>query len=206
MIGRLVLEKCLEHPSVNSVTSIGRKASGIKNTKLTELIHEDFLNFTSIESYFANQDVCFFCIGVYTGQVPPPEFKKITVDYTRAFAETLKWKSPQASFCFLSGQGADRSEKSRILFAREKGIAENILISLQFPHTYIFRPGYIYPDSPRKEPNFFYSLMRRIYKPVSYLYPNIGVNSKQLASKMVEIGLNGGTQVIYENSEIRKSW
>ncbi|MFL5739498.1 MAG: NAD-dependent epimerase/dehydratase family protein [Flavisolibacter sp.] len=204
MIGRLVLEKCLDHPSVNSITSISRKTSGIKNARLTELIHQDFLDFTPIESHFKNQDVCFFCIGVYTGQVPPPEFKKITVDYTRAFAETLKRNSPQASFCFLSGQGADRSEKSRILFAREKGIAENILFSLQFPNTYIFRPGYIYPETPRTEPNVFYRIMRRLYKPVSFLYPNIGVSSIKLATKMVEVGLNGGKQMIYENAEIRE--
>ncbi len=97
---------------------------------------------------------------------------------------------------------ADSTEKSRILFAREKGIAENYLLSLNFK-THIFRPGYIYPETPRKEPNFSYKLMRVLYKPISAIYPNIGLKSTQLAAKMVEIGLLGSEKTIFENADIR---
>ena len=57
--------------------------------------------------------------------MPKDEFRKITVDYTVSFATALKKGSPNAVFCFLSGQGADRTEKSRMMFARDKGHAEN---------------------------------------------------------------------------------
>ncbi|MFC2111552.1 hypothetical protein ACFLQ5_03790 [Bacteroidota bacterium] len=77
-------------------------------------------------------------------------------------------------------------------------------MKLQFDKTYIFRPGYIYPDSPRKEPNFTYKIMRVIYKPISKVYPNIGLTSKKLAAKMMDIGLNGGNRTIYENKNIRE--
>jgi nucleoside-diphosphate-sugar epimerase len=204
MVGKLVLENCLQHEKVGKVTSITRKPTGIKHEKLIELLHDDFLNYSNIEKHFSNQDACFYCIGVYTGQVPASEFKKITVDFTRAFAETLRRYNQQLSFCFLSGQGADSSEKSSVLFAKQKGIAENTLIKLQFQHTYIFRPGYIYPASPRKEPNSFYRIMRSAYKPLSALYPNIGLTSVQLARKMVDVGLNGGDRIIYENKFIRQ--
>ena len=204
MIGGLVLAECLRRSEVGRVTIILRKPSGISHPKLVEVIHENFLDYSDIEAeYLSNQNVCFFCIGVYTGQVPADVFKEITVNYTVAFSEALKRASPQASFCFLSGQGADLSEKSRILFAREKGIAENALLRLQFPHTYIFRPGYIYPATPRKEPNLMYSLLRVLYKPLSALFPAIGVPSTKLSGKMVEIGLNGGDKTFYEHNDIR---
>jgi len=64
---------------------------------------------------------------------------------------------------FLSGQGADRDEKSKISFARYKGIAENYLFNKAFQQLYIFRPAYIYPVQKRKEPNLFYSSLRLIY-------------------------------------------
>jgi nucleoside-diphosphate-sugar epimerase len=203
MIGGLVLQECLNSPEVRKVISITRKPLGISHPKLTEIIHNNFLDYTAVESQFKNIDVCFYCIGVYTGQVPTQEFKKITVDFTKAFCETLKRNSPQTSICFLSGQGADGSEKSKVLFAREKGIAENFILSLQFQHTYIFRPGYIYPVTPRIEPNMAYKIMRLLYKPVSAIYPNIGVTSVQLAHKIFTTGLRGGDRIIYENKFIR---
>ena len=164
MIGGLILQKCLERNDVAKVTSLVRKKSGISHPKLVEIVHGDFLNYSAVEDHFKNQDVCFFCIGVYTGQVPKEEFVRITVGYTKAFAETLKRLSPETVFCFLSGSGADTKEKSRILFAREKGKAENILLGLSFKATHIFRPGYIYPVSPRKEPNLSYRIFRVLYK------------------------------------------
>ncbi len=203
MIGGLVLDACLASPEVGRVTSIVRRPSGSQHPKLVEVVHQDFLDFSSVEAVLDSQDVCFFCIGVYTGQVPTDEFRKITVDYTGAFAEALHRRSPRAAFCFLSGQGADSTEKSSILFAREKGIAENILLSLKFGRTHLFRPGYIYPETPRQEPNFFYKVMRVLWKPLSMVYPDAGVTSGKLVSKMVEVGLRGGDLTVYENRDIR---
>lgn len=203
MIGKLIMLNCLSGEGVETITSITRKTLGIKHPKLIEIIHADFLNYSGIEQHFKNKDVCFYCIGVYTGQVQKKEFKKITVTYTKVFAETLKQNSPNLSFCFLSGQGADSSEKSSILFAREKGIAENGLIKLKFKSLHIFRPGYIYPVTPRAEPNLSYRIMRVLYKPVSLIFPNVGVTSVKLAEKMMEVGLNGGDKLIYENKDLR---
>lgn len=205
MIGQLILELCLQRTDVATVTSITRKPLSIVHPKLQELIHNDFMDLDPVRDHFSNQDLCFYCIGVYTGTVSREEFRKITVDYTRVFAETLKQMSPKVVFCFLSGQGADRTEKSKLMFAQDKGIAENILQQLAFKQLIIFRPGYIYPVTPRKEPNFFYRLSRFLYKPfLSKLYPNIGLTSLQLARAMVKLGWEGATQQVYENREIRQ--
>ncbi|TAJ59854.1 MAG: NAD-dependent epimerase/dehydratase family protein [Chitinophagaceae bacterium] len=205
MIGQLILDLCLQRTDVATVTSITRKLLGIAHPKLREVIHHDFMDLSVIRDHFSNQDLCFYCIGVYTGTVPRKEFRKITVDYTRVFAETLKQMSPEVVFCFLSGQGADRTEKSKLMFAQDKGIAENILEKLAFKQLIIVRPGYIYPVTPRKEPNFLYRLSRLLYKPIlSKIYPNIGLTSLQLANAMVKLGWQGASQQVYENKEIRQ--
>lgn len=205
MIGGLVLDNCLKRDDVNKITTITRRKTGINHPKLLEIIHNDFLDYSKIKEQMRNQDVCIYCLGVYSGQVPESKFRIITVDYTKAFCEALKLNNEKTTFCFLSGQGADSKEKSRIMFAREKGAAENIILALGFEKTFIFRPGYIYPNTPRKEPNFSYKLMRLLYKPIlSKIYPNIGISSEDLAEAMVEIGLKGGKKIIYENKDIRQ--
>jgi hypothetical protein len=202
MIGNLIIQKCLMRDDVAKVTSITRNTLGIYHPKLVEVIHNDFLDFSNVEHYFKGQDVCFYCISVYTGQVSTAEFKKITVAYTEIFANYLRKNNDTMSFCFLSGQGADSSEKSKLLFAREKGIAENILIKQKFKSLHIFRPGYIYPKVARVEPNLFYKVMRVLYKPIKFFYPNIGVTSEKLADSMVEVGMHGG-KIIWDNKDIR---
>lgn len=205
MIGNLILQNCLSNPEIKTVTSIVRRRSGIKHPKLVEIIHDNFLDFSTIANQLTNQDICFYCIGVYTGQVSRAEFAKITIDFTKAFATALRINNIETTFCFLSGQGADTSEKSSIMFAKDKGIAENFLFKLNFYKMYSFRPGYIYPVTKRNEPNFGYKLTRVLYKPfLSKIYPNIGVSSEKLANVMVAIGLNGFNKPIIENNDIRR--
>ena len=60
MIGKLVLEECLQRSDVSQVTSITRHAVGIQHPKLKEVIHSDFLDFSAIEDVFKNQDICFW--------------------------------------------------------------------------------------------------------------------------------------------------
>ena len=146
------------------------------------------------------------CLGVYTGAVPDAEFRKITVDYTIEFARVLRASSPRAAFSFLSGSGADQTERSRIAFARYKGKAEKALLAAGFPRLYIFRPAYIYPVEPRKEPNFSYRLLRAIYPAFRVLFPNQVIRADDLAKTMADVAVRGRREresVVLENREIR---
>ncbi len=205
MVGSQALEYCLCRDDVDRVTIITRRETAVEHPKLTQVLHNDFLDYSPIEEHLKNQDVCIYCIGVYTGQADRQEFRKITVDYTKAFAAALKKNNDEITFCFLSGQGADPSETSRMMFAKDKGTAENLLLNMGFENVHIFRPGYIYPTVPRDEPNFTYKILRPLYKSVlSRLYPNIGVSSKRLATVMVDAGLGTATKTIFENRDIRE--
>ena len=206
MVGGYALRDALEHPGVGRVTSIGRKKLGISHPKLTEVVHRDFADCSALAETLMGQDAAVFCLGVYTGAVPDAELRKITVDYAVEFARVLRGSSPGAAFSFLSGSGADQTERSRVPFARYKGMAENALLAAGFPHVYIFRPAYIYPVEPRKEPNFSYRLMRTMYPVFRVLLPNMVIPADDLARAMVaavacEMGPSGGP--VFENREIR---
>lgn len=92
-------------------------------------------------------------------------------------------------------------------FARYKGEAENALLAAGFPHVYIFRPAYIYPVEPRKEPNFSYRLLRATYPAFRILFPNQVIRADDLARAMVDATVNGiGSEhhaVVFENRDIR---
>jgi uncharacterized protein YbjT (DUF2867 family) len=147
-----------------------------------------------------------FCLGTYTGAVSAADLRTITAGYTVEFARVFRSSSPAAAFSFLSGAGADPSGGSRLAFARYKGEAEKALLAAGFPRVYIFRPAYIYPVEPRKEPTFTYRLMRAIYPAFRMLFPNQVIRADDLARAMVEVvvrktGERGG--FVYENRDIR---
>jgi uncharacterized protein YbjT (DUF2867 family) len=145
-------------------------------------------------------------MGTYTGTVPDAQLRAITVDYTIEFARVLRNSSPGAAFSFLSGSGADPTGRSRMAFARYKGEAENALRASGFPNLYIFRPAYIYPVEPRKEPNFSYRFMRGIYPAFRALFPNQVIRADDLARAMVDVvvgGMGVAPRMVFENRDIR---
>src|ERR1700726_4186081 len=191
MVGGYALRYSLDNPAIGVVTVIGRKKLGISHPKLKEVLHQDFTDCSALAQPLTGQDAAIFCLGVYTGAVPDPEFRKITVDYTIEFARILRASSPAAAFSFLSGMGADQTGRSRVPFARYKGEAEKTLLGAGFPHLYIFRPAYIYPVEPRLEPNFSYRLLRVLYPVFRVLFPNQVIRADDLARAMVDVAVRG---------------
>ena len=206
MVGGYALRYALDHRAVGQVTSIGRRKLGLPHPKLHEILHPDFADCSALAGALSGQDAAIFCLGTYTGSVPDAELRKITVDYTVEFARVLKGSSPDAAFSFLSGNGADPTGRSRMAFARYKGEAEKTLLADGFPRVYIFRPAYIYPVEPRREPNFNYRLLRVIYPVFQLLFPSLVIPADDLALAMVDVVVRengkGGGRVL-ENREIR---
>jgi len=206
MVGGYALRYALDHPAVGVVTAIGRKPTGLTHPKLNEVLHQDFADCSALASALSGQDAAVFCLGVYTGAVPDAELRRITVDYTVEFARVLRASSPHATFAFLSGSGADPTGRSRLPFARYKGEAENALAAAGFPREYMFRPAYIYPVQPRREPNFSYRLLRAIYPAFRVLFPNQVIPADDLARTMVDVAVRGtgeGRRLVLENRDIR---
>lgn len=206
MVGGYALRYALDHPAVERVTSISRRKTDISHPKLIEVLHQDFSDCSDLARTLEGQDAAIFCLGTYTGTVPDAEMRTITVDYTVEFARVIRRSSPDASFSFLSGSGADPTGRSRLAFARYKGEAEKALLASGFPRLYIFRPAYIYPVKPRKEPNFSYRLLRLVYPVFQFLFPDPVIRADDLAKSMVDVIIRtsaGMEQTILENRDIR---
>jgi uncharacterized protein YbjT (DUF2867 family) len=206
MVGGYALRYALDHATVGQVTAIGRRKLGISHPKLSEVLHQDFADCSALAEPLSVQDAAIFCLGTYTGSVSDGELRGITVDYTSEFARVLHGRSPNATFAFLSGSGADPTGRSRMAFARYKGEAEKALLAAGFLRVYIFRPAYIYPVEPRKEPNLSYRLLRAVYPVFRVLFPDQVIPADDLARVMVDVAIREtgeiGDQVL-ENRDIR---
>lgn len=201
MVGNLVLNICLNSEKIDEVRSLVRESTRNENHKLKETVINNFEDYSEYSAIFKNIDVAFFCIGAYTGQVSDELFKKITVDYAVQFANALKQYSPEATICLLSGAGADRSEKSKTSFARYKGMAENQISKLSMKF-YTFRPAYIYPTIPRKEPNAMYKIFKYLYPVFKLLGDDYSIQSSDLAQAIFNVGIYGAEKEILENRDI----
>src|SRR6267154_3873565 len=202
MVGGYALRYALDHTAVGCVTAIGRRALGISHPKLKEILHHDFADCSTLAEPLSRQDAAVFCLGTYTGSVSDVELRTITASYAIEFARVLRSSSPTAAFSFLSGSGADPTGRSRMAFARYKGEAEKALLAAGFPRVYLYRPAYIYPVQPRKEPNFSYRLLRAVYPVFQLLFPNQVIRADELAWAMVNVVLRQTQErqgLVFEN-------
>jgi uncharacterized protein YbjT (DUF2867 family) len=205
MVGGYAFRYALEDPNVERVKSVGRRNLGISHSKLMEVLHPDFVDCSALAETLSGQDAAVYCLGTYTGAVSDAELRRITLDYTIEFARVLRGSSPDAVFTFLSGNGADPTERSRRAFARYKGAAEKALLAAGFPRVYVFRPAYIYPVEPRKEPTFSYRLLRAVYPAFRMVFPDLVIRSDDLARAMVDVSVGEKGErasVVFENRDI----
>ena len=140
MVGQGVLRECLLDPGVESVLAVGRSPTGQRNAKLREIVHDNFLDFSAIESELAGFDACFFCLGVSSVGMSEERYRHLTYDITLAAATTLSKLNPGIMFVYVTGRGTDSTEQGSLMWARVKGKTENDLLKLPFKAAYMFRP------------------------------------------------------------------
>jgi uncharacterized protein YbjT (DUF2867 family) len=145
MVGQGALRECLRDPDVEHVVSVVRTPGAVRNEKLREIEHRDFLNFASIESELIGIDACLYCLGVTSSGMSEDAYSRVAYGFTVAAARTLLRLNPKMFFVFISGSGADTSERGRVMWARVKGKTENALLAMPFSAVYVFRPGLIQP-------------------------------------------------------------
>jgi uncharacterized protein YbjT (DUF2867 family) len=203
MVGSLVLKNALASEHISKVIVYGRSSVDFEHDKMKEFLSPVFTQFpVSMLKELPSIDHVLFCVGVYTGAVKRDVFRQITVDYPVELAKKHLLANPNGCFSLLSGQGADRSEESRMMFAKDKGQAENILSGLYNGSFFTFRPGYIYPVESRTEPNFSYRISRLLYPLLKNLGPKFSITSHQLAKGILKSVTLLPTKEILENHEI----
>jgi uncharacterized protein YbjT (DUF2867 family) len=198
--GSGVLHACLGHPAVGRVTALTRRALDVRDDKLVEVVHDDFLDYSRVEDRLAGQDACFWCLGVSSTKVRREEdYRRITYDYTIAAAKVLERLSPGMTFCFLSGMGTDETQGSRMMWARVKGKAEADLTMFDL-QVYAFRPAFIHPLKGHRSSTLTGSI----------LYPFIRnskkycVEADEMGLAMVNAALHSPPRHTLENPDIRE--
>lgn len=199
MVGHETLLACLKQDAVTSVISVSRRPVGLAHTKLKEVLHSDFLDYSNLQAELADSNICFFCIGVYQNKVPKDKFWEITVDYLAVLIAELEKVNSSIVFCLFSAQGADPGERSPFLFAKAKGRAERLLFESNLKNAYAFRPGFINPIHKKALSGMSQTVFQWIYR----LLPFLGINADDLGNVMLAVGIEGNKKRVLENREIR---
>jgi uncharacterized protein YbjT (DUF2867 family) len=206
MVGLGVLRECLLDPDVESVVTVGRAPTGQKHEKLRELVHANLLDLSAIEGELSGHDACFFCLGVTSAGTSEQEYERITYGIPVAAAQTLVKLNPGMTFVYVSGSGADSSEKGRTMWARIKGKAENALLAMPFKATYVFRPAFIQPlhgiRSRTKLYNAMYAVLGPLYPVVKAIAPGFATTTEQLGRAMIAVARRGFAKRILESQDI----
>ena len=208
MVGAGVLNECLRDDRVNEILAIQRKTSGQSHPKLRELIRSDFLGYSDAREDLRGFDACFFCLGVTSVGKTEEEYFRLTFDITLAAARTMAELNPGSTFCYVSGQGTDSSEKGRVMWARVKGKTENAILALPLK-AYMLRPGYIQPlggiKSKTRVYRLFYELMAPVYPVLKRLTPNLVTTNETMGRAMIQLATSGYGSRILEVRDINQA-
>lgn len=206
MIGEGVLHECLQHPDIEKVMVITRNPTGYSHPKLTEIIHSNLSDISSLGDALKGYNACYFCLGVTAVGKSEAEYTKLTYTLTLNFATTLAKLNPEMTFCYISGAGTDSTEKGRAMWARVKGKTENDLMKLPFKHVYNFRPAGIIPFLPLKPSQTYYKAikyLRWLLWLMKFVAPGYVIKLQDIAAAMINSSLTEYDKNILEVKDIK---
>jgi uncharacterized protein YbjT (DUF2867 family) len=208
MVGQGVLRECLRDPSVEKLLVVGRSPTHRQHDKLREILHEDFADFSAIETELTGYDACLFCLGVSSIGMDEERYRHLTYDVTMAAARTLSKLNPGLTFIYVTGRGADSTEKGSLMWARVKGKTENDLLKLPFRAAYMFRPAGIQPlhGVRSKTPwiNTLYAVTGPLLSLLVKATPAYMTTSEQVGRAMLKVAREGYPKPVLESEDINK--
>jgi uncharacterized protein YbjT (DUF2867 family) len=205
MVGDGVLHECLTDARVASVLAVTRSPLSIAHAKLREIRRKDFFDYRDLTQELEDIDACFFCLGVSSVGMKEKDYYHLTYDLTLSAASALAAAHPNATFCYVTGEGTDSSERGRRMWARVKGKTENALLALPLD-AYMFRPGFIRPrPGARSKTRWYrlaYAILNPLYPLLSRLAPKHMTTSENVAHAMLAVATNGYEKRVLENWDI----
>ena len=151
-------------------------------------------------------DACFFCLGVASAGMTEASYRTVTFDITLAAATTLVRLNPGMTFVYVSGAGADSSERGRIMWARVRGETENAVLRLPFKTAAVVRPAGIIPLHGITSRTALYRVaytMTRPFWPLLYkAFPQYVTTTERLGRGLLQIAKHGTPRPILEARDI----
>ncbi len=193
MLGKAVLLECIDSVNVESALLINRSPIDIKHSKLREIIHKDFYDFSSIEHKLTGLDACYFTLGVSSVGINEKAYSGITYDITLAATRSLMRTNGNMTFIYVSGTGTDTSEKGRVMWARVKGRTENAIINMGFKNAFMYRPGYIQPMKGIRSKTALYNSLYLVAAPfyplLNKIMPKHLTTTEKIGKSMINVSL-----------------
>lgn len=188
MVGGGVLRECLRAPDVEQVVSVGRTALPMAHAKLIQSVRTNFAidPSTILDDELRGVDACFYCLGVSSSGMTEEQYTAVTYRLTLLIAERLAKLSPNATFVYVSGAGADSSER---------GKTENALIRLRFKRVHAIRPAVIQPlnNQVSKTDSYrvFYKVLGPLFTVGRKLFPSHVLSTEVVGQAMLQIARHG---------------
>src|ERR1700685_2223211 len=208
MVGQGVLRECLLDTGVESVLAIGRAPTGKANARLREIVRDNFLDFSAIESQMAGFEACFFCLGVSSIGMDEERYRHLTYDITLAAATTLARLNPGMVFVYVTGRGTDSTEHGPLMWARVKGKTENDLLKLPFKAAYMFRPAGITPlHGIRSKTGWvqaIYVATSPLLSLLNHVAPKYMTTTEQVGRAMIKVAREGFAKPVLESEDINR--
>jgi len=206
MVGQGCLRECLLDADVESVLAVGRSPTGQRHARLREIMHDNFFDFSGVESQLAGYDACFFCLGVSSVGMGEERYRHLTYDLTLAAATTLARVNPGTVFIYVTGRGTDSTEHGSLMWARVKGKTENDLLKLPFKAAYMFRPAGIQPLHGIKSKTAWVQAVYVVAAPVLTLLnrvaPKYVTTTEQVGRAMIKVAKEGYPRPVLESEDI----
>jgi len=137
LVGSHVLRRLLEDPVYGRVTVLARRELPLAHKKLEQRV-VSFDRLAQIADFPRVHDV-FCCLGTTLKQAGSPDaFRKVDCTYVVELARVAV-RHRASQFLVVTAVGSD--PRSRILYSRVKGEAEEAVRRLQFESIQIFRPS-----------------------------------------------------------------
>lgn len=202
MVGEGVLQECIGNSLVKKILLINRSPSGYSHPKIEEVLHRDFNDLSPIAEKIQGYDACYFCAGVSSIGKTETEYTKLTYNLTTNFASAMAAINPQMTFCYISGQGTDSSEKGKSMWARVKGRTENALLKLSFKAVYNFRPAFMQPTKGARNVKGFYKVINVLYPFLRIFSKSFFLTLKEVGNAMLNVTIYGYGKNILETEDI----
>ena len=181
MVGKSVLQECINDKRVKNIYLINRLPVNLKSPKISEFIISDFLKVGEVKKKIKNCDACFHCMGITSFGQSSEYYYRVTYEMTKAITDLVYSINSNSIMTYVSGEGTSTNENSKIPWANVKGKAENYILDRGLKDAYMIRLGLLIPENgirPKTKLYYlFYTLMRPIY-PLMKLFPTITTSSK----------------------------
>jgi uncharacterized protein YbjT (DUF2867 family) len=208
MVGQGVLRECLLDADVERVLAVGRSPTGQRHAKLQEIVHQNFLDYSTIESQLGGYDACFFCLGVSSIGMNEEPYRQLTYDVTLGAAKTLAPLNPGMVFVYVTGRGTDSTEQGGLMWARVKGKTENDLLKLPFKAAYMFRPAGIQPlhgiRSKTAWVQGIYIAAAPLLSLLNRVAPKYMTTTEQVGRAMIKVARDGYPRPVLESEDINR--